>query len=419
MGELERRRSQLFNLLPDNSVSLVFSGVSKVRSEDAYYDFHANRNFFYLTGIEQENSIAMFIKCPGERRVYLFLDEYNELKERWTGRRLSFEEAGEISGLANIYSVETFEQMLQMAVSKDNNVYGKIDTVLIDLSDEIKIKTNVSTQKFAEELKKKYYHIKIENLYPLVVDLRMIKSDEEVKNLEEAINATSTGINDLLLNLKPGVVEHELSDRFEFYGKTHGRKELAFETICAAGSDATIMHHPIRQQVGVIRKDDLVLFDLGYRHNGYCADISRTFPVSGSFNEKQRKVYEAVLNCNKAVIEHVKPGITIMDLQEFAINFLRGEAIRLGLMSKDDDIKKYYIHNVSHYLGLDTHDVGDRKKLLRPGNVITVEPGLYFVEDGIGVRIEDDVLVTETGSRCLSRGIKKEISDIERILKNR
>lgn len=419
MGDLENRRHQFFNLLPDNSVALVFSGVSKIRSEDEFYDFHANRNFFYLTGIEQENSIAMFIKCPGEKKIYLFLDEYNELKERWTGKRLTFEEASRISSLSNVYSNQTFEQMLQMSLSNNNNIYGKINKVLIDLSDEIKVKTNVSTQKFAEDLKKKYFYLNIENLYPYIVDLRMVKSDEEVHNLEEAINATSTGINDLLLNLRPGMEEHELSDRFEYYGKTHGRRELAFETICATGVDATIMHHPIKQQTGVIKKDDLILFDLGYRHNGYCADISRTFPVSGTFNEKQRKVYEAVLNCNKAVIEYAKPGITLYDLQEFAIGFLKGEAVRLGLIHKDDDIKKYYIHNVSHFLGLDTHDVGDRKRLLVPGNVITVEPGLYFVEDGIGVRIEDDVLITSTGSRCLSRGIKKEISDIERMLKNR
>ena len=137
------------------------------------------------------------------------------------------------------------------------------------------------------------------------------------------------------------------------------------------------------------------------------------------FTELQRKIYEAVLNCNKAVIEYIKPGLTIMNLQEFAIEFLKKECVRLGLLKEEDDIKKYYIHNVSHYLGMDTHDVGDRNKPLEAGNIITVEPGLYFVEDGIGVRIEDDVLVTSTGSRCLSRGIKKEISDIEKLLKNR
>lgn len=419
MSELSLRREKLFASIPENSVVLLFSGVSKIVSEDEYYPFVANRNFFYLTGIEQENSTLMLIKTPGEHKTYLFLDEYNELKERWTGKRLTFEKASQISDLENIYSNNTFEEMLSMALAKENNMYGQISNLFIDLSNEIKIKENCSTQIFAKEIEEKYPHLKIENIYSYVVELRLVKSDLEVRQLEEAINATSTGINDLLLNLKVGVVEHELSDRFEYYGKTHGRRKLSFETIVATGKNATILHHPISQQEGVVKDGDLVLFDLGYQYNGYSADISRTFPVNGTFTDFQRRVYEAVLNCNKAVIDYVKPGLTILELQEFAISFFKKECKRLNLIKDEEEISKLYIHNVSHFLGLDTHDVGDRKRPLVPGNVITVEPGLYFVNEGVGVRIEDDVLVTETGSRCLSRGIKKEISDIEKMLKHR
>ena len=194
---------------------------------------------------------------------------------------------------------------------------------------------------------------------------------------------------------------------------------MAFETIYAVGKDATILHHPITQQVGQLKEGELILFDLGYKENGYCADISRTYPINGTFNDLQRRVYEAVLITNKAVIDYVKPGLTIADLQEYAISILKREAMRLKLIENEEEISKLYIHNVSHFLGLDTHDVGDRKRPLRAGNVITVEPGLYFVDKEIGVRIEDDVLVTENGSRCLSRNIKKEIEDIEKLLKNR
>jgi len=419
MSELSIRREKLFASIPENSVVLLFSGVSKIVSEDEYYPFVANRNFFYLTGIEQENSTLMLIKTPGEHKSYLFLDEYNELKERWTGKRLSFEKASQISDLDNIYSNNTFEEMLSMALAKENNMYGQISNLFIDLSNEIKIKENCSTQIFAKEMEEKYPHLKIENIYSYVVELRLVKSDLEVRQLEEAINATSTGINDLLLNLKVGVIEHELSDRFEYYGKTHGRRKLSFETIVATGKDATILHHPISQQEGVVKDGELVLFDLGYQYNGYSADISRTFPVNGTFTDFQRRVYEAVLNCNKAVIDYVKPGLTILELQEYAISFFKKECKRLNLIKDEEEISKLYIHNVSHFLGLDTHDVGDRKRPLVPGNVITVEPGLYFVNEGVGVRIEDDVLVTETGSRCLSRGIKKEFSDIEKMLKHR
>ncbi len=419
MIEFETRRQKLFEILPENSVALVFSGVSKIRSEDEFFPFYANRNFFYLTGIEQEHSVLMLIKCTGEKRQYLFLDDHDEIKERWTGKRLSFEEAIEISSLNNVYSTSTFLSMFEMALSNDNNTYGMIDTLLLDLSDELKIAKNLSTQLYAKELEQKYPRLTIQNLYPLIVDLRTIKSEYEIRQLEEAINNTNTGITDLLASYRLGMYEHELSDRFEYYGKTHGRKSLSFETICAVGKDATILHHPITQQVGQVKEGELILFDLGYKENGYCADISRTYPINGTFNELQRKVYEAVLTANKEVINYVKPGLTIGDLQEYAISILKREALRLKLIESEEEISKVYIHNVSHFLGLDTHDVGDRKRPLKAGNVITVEPGLYFVDKGIGVRIEDDVLVTENGSRCLSRGIKKEIDDIERLLRNR
>ncbi len=419
MSEFETRRKNLFDSLPDNSVTLLFSGVSKIRSEDDHYPFYANRNFYYLTGIKQENSILMLIKCPGEKKIYLFMDEHDEVKERWTGKRLSFDEAKDISSLDNIYSTTTFDSMLDMALSKDNNFYGKIDYLLLDLSDELKIKSNQSTKTFGDEMKNKYPHLTIENVYPLVVNLRLKKSEWEVRQLEEAINITNTGINDLLSFYEFGMFEHELADRFEYYGKTHGRRELSFETIVATGKNAVILHHPVSQQVGQIKDGDLILFDLGYRYNGYSADISRTFPVNGTFNDVQRRIYEAVLTCNKAVINDVKPGLTIAQLQEKAIGYLKAECLRLGLIKDPEEITKLYIHNVSHFLGMDTHDVGDRNRPLEPGNVITVEPGLYFVDLGIGVRIEDDVLVTKDGSRCLSRGIKKEIADIERMLKHR
>ena len=213
------------------------------------------------------------------------------------------------------------------------------------------------------------------------------------------------------------MIEHELADYFELYGRLHDRSPLAFSTIIASGKNATCLHYPTQNEA--IKDSDLVLFDLGYSHNGYSADISRTFPVNGKFSGLQAKVYEAVLNCNKAVIAMVKPGLTIKDLQDFAVEFLRKECLRLGLMKEDDDIRNYYYHNVSHHLGLDTHDISDRNKLLENGNVITVEPGLYFANYGIGVRIEDDVLVSEDGPIVLSKNIAKEMSDIERLMRTR
>ena len=419
MNEFEQRRLKLFDSMPDFSLALIYAGVAKIVSEDEFYPFEANRNFFYLTGIEQENSVLMMVKAPGEKKSFLFLDEYNEVKERWTGKKIKYDDAKDISGISNVYSNNTFKSMLEMSLGKEYNPYGHIDVVYLDLSDELKIGPNMSTQLYKKQLEEEYPELKVENIYESIVELRLVKSPYEIAQLEEAINVTSTGINDILSFMRPGYYEHELADRFEYYGKSHGRRKLSFETIIGTGKDATVLHHPIAQQVQQIETGDLILFDLGYKHNGYCADISRTYPVNGVFSGKQKEIYEVVLACNKAVIEFVKPGLTIPDLQQFTIDFLKHECLKRKLINNDEDILKYYIHNVSHFLGLDTHDVGGRSRKLVPGNVITVEPGLYFVEDGIGVRIEDDVLVTEEGSRCLSKCIKKEVEDVEKLLRSR
>ena len=417
--ELKNRRNNLFNAIEDNSLVLIYSGVSKIKSEDSYHPFSSNRHFFYLTGIDQENSVLMMIKTQGERKTYLFIDEYNELKERWTGKRLRFDVAGRMSDIENVYTNSNLESMLDMALDSSKAMYGHIDNLYLDLSDEIKVATNKSTQVLKSEFEARYVGLNVLNVYPIITSLRMIKSQEEVNNIVEAINITNTGINDLLLQLRFGMYEYELSYRFEYYGKTHGRRELAFETICATGRDATIMHHPISQQTTSIKDGDLILFDLGYQYNGYSADISRTYPVNGVFTDQQKKVYQAVLNCNKAVIAYAKPGLLISDLQDYAKKILKEECVKYGLLKPEDDIVKYYIHNVSHHLGLDTHDASDRSKPLAPGMVITVEPGLYFVDEGIGVRIEDDVLITEEGATNLSKGIVKEIAEIEKLFKTK
>ena len=419
MSELEGRRERLFASMKENSALIVFSGVGKVCSEDELYPFQSNRNFFYLTNIEQDHSALIMIKGIGERRTYLFIDEYSELKEKWTGKRLSFEMAESISDIHSVYSMNSLESMLSLILAKDNNQYGNISTLYVDLSPELKIADSLSTIEYSKNLNAEYSHIEIENAYPLIRDLRMIKTPEEVENIVRAIELTNTGICQMLINLKPGLYEYELSDMFEFYGRSHDRHPLAFSTIVAAGASATCLHHPVEQQDALIKESDLVLFDLGYSHNGYSADISRTYPVNGVYSGTQKLIYQAVLECNKAVIEFVTPGKTIADLQEFAKEFLKKKCVEYKLMTEDEDIVKYYYHNVSHHLGLDTHDASVRERPLENGNVFTVEPGLYFAKFGIGVRIEDDVLLKDGKAEVLSKCIAKEISDIEKLFATR
>ena len=418
--ELENRRKKVFDQMKDNSVAIFFSGVSKVASEDEYLPFVANKNFFYLTNIKQEHSALMLIKGIGERRTYLFIDPYSELKEKWTGKRLTTDNAMALSDIKNIYTTDNFETMLKLALTNENNQYGNIDCVYLDLtSPEQKLKDGFFMNDLSLKLKLDYSDKEIVDIYPIMKDLRMVKSPFEIECLIKAIEKTNGGIANLINKLSPGLVEHELADLFEMYGRAHDRAPLAFSTIIASGKNATCLHYPYEQQNDVIRNDDLVLFDLGYSYNGYSADISRTFPVSGKFNDLQRKVYEAVLNCNKSVIAMARPGLAIKDLQEHATEFLRKECIRLNLMDPSDDIRNYYYHNVSHHLGLDTHDIATRETPLTNGCVITVEPGLYFAKYGIGVRIEDDVLITLDGAVVLSKNIVKEIDEIERLMNRR
>jgi len=417
MLELVNRRMNLLEQMKENSVAILFAGVSKIASEDEGLPFVVNRNFYYFTNIEQEESVLVLVKGIAEKRAYLFIQEYNELKEKWTGKRITNEQANKTSSIQNVYSLNNFENILGLILDKDGGQFGKIENVYLDLSKELKIGDGLYTTDYANKLQEKYPNIKIENVYPLVRDLRMIKSSYEIEQMVKAINATNSGIGNLIKNIRVGMKEYELADMFEYYGKVNGRHQLAFNTIIASGKNATCLHYPT--QTDTIKEGDMVLFDLGFRNDVYCADISRTYPVNGRFNEIQKAIYSAVLNCNKAVIRYAKPGLTIQDLQDYATEFLKAECIKNKLMSKDDDIRKYYYHNVSHHLGLDTHDTSVRERPLQEGNVITVEPGLYFANYGIGVRIEDDVLIRNGGNEVLSAGVRKEIEDIEQIFKTR
>ena len=418
MIELESRRRKVFDQMKDNSIAIFFSGVSKIASEDEYLPFCVNKNFFYLTNIKQEHSALLLIKGIGERREYLFVDPYSELKEKWTGKRLTVDAASAISDIKNIYTTDNFETILSLALANDKNQYGDIDCIYLDLSSpEQKLKDDFFMRDLFMKLKIDYTNKEIVDVYPILRDLRMVKSQAEVEAIVKAIEKTNNGISYLVNKVGPGYMEYELADNFEMYGRSHDRTPLAFSTIIAGGKNATCLHYPTQNDS--LKNDDLVLFDLGYAYEGYSADISRTFPVSGKFNPLQRTIYEAVLGCNKAVIAYAKPGLTLKDLQEYATEYLKQQCIKYKLMEPNDDIRNYYYHSVSHHLGLDTHDISLREKPLEKGNVITVEPGLYFAKYGIGVRIEDDILITLDGAVCLSKNIAKEVDEIERMMANR
>lgn len=415
--EYEQRREKLFEKLDDGSITILFAGVAKKKSGDADYDFCVNRNFYYLTGIEQDNSILMLVKADGETSTYLFIDEKDIKKEQWIGFKLTDDEAREISNIENVCLRSSFDGKLSVALSKGMTHFGEIKKIYLDLEKELKIDECKSTNEFKNELLAKYPSIQVEDVYDKIMKLRIIKSPAEIELIKDAIHTTDVALRNVLSKMEAGRFEYNLRNIFEFTVKEDLNATLAFPSIVAGGKNAVILHYPNAQDM--IKEGDLVLLDVGACKSNYCADISRTYPISGKYSELQAKIYSIVLNCNKQTAKFIRPGILLKEVQQFALDFLAEECFAQGLIESKEDIRNVYYHSVSHHLGLDTHDGNDRDSKLEPGMVITCEPGLYFKDYGIGVRIEDDVLVTEDGSEVLSKDVMKEIDEIETILRDK
>lgn len=414
--EYALRREKLIEKLDDGSVTIIFAGVGKKRSADEDYDFVVNRNFYYLTGIEQDNSILMLVKSDGEVLTYLFIDEKDPKVEKWIGIKLTDDEAREISGIKNVCLRSSFEGKMLAAFNEQMTHFGQINKLYLDLEDELKIDKCKSTKEFASEISAKLPNLKIEDVHDKIMKLRIIKSEAEIELIRDAIHTTDVALRNVLSKLKEASYEYNLRNIFEFTVKEDLNATLAFHSIVAAGKNAVILHYPSAQDV--LKDGDLVLLDVGACKSNYCADISRTYPLDGKFSELQKKIYSIVLDCNKQTAKFIRPGIALKEVQDFALNFLAEECFEKGLIPSKDRIRDVYYHSVSHHLGLDTHDGTDRDSLLEPGMIITCEPGLYFKEYGIGVRIEDDVLVTKEGSEVLSADLIKEVEDIEKILRS-
>jgi Xaa-Pro aminopeptidase len=415
--EMLSRREKLFAKMEDFSVLVLFSGVEKKSSADANYNFVINKNFYYMTQIEQPDSMFVMVKTPTSRETYLFISPYDETKEKWTGKLLTSDEAREISRVDNILLNSTFDPKLDILINSIKEMHGDNCNVYIDLDDELKIASRTTTKEFKDSIQNRYDNIVIFNAYNLLVDLRMIKSYEEINRIEQAIMYTKSGIDSVMQEIKPDMFEYELLAEFEYTLRKKYNTKVSFDTIAASGRNSAILHYPTPNDV--LKDGDLMLFDLGAQCSNYCADVSRTFPINGKYSDFQLKLYNEVLKANEIVIMSVVPGVTIAELQQIAIRSLSKSLMDLGLIQKEEDYIKYYFHNVSHHLGLDTHDPSFRDRPLEPGNIITVEPGLYIKELGIGIRIEDDILVTKTGNMNLTISIPKNAAEIERLLGSR
>lgn len=398
----KNNRSKVLESIDDNSLLILFAGKAPKKTADEKYPFTPNRNFYYLTGIDEENHILVLSKINGKTNKYLFIKEVDPIAEKWEGKTIRKEEVSEICMIEDVKYLGEFNNFIEKVVLNKEEI-----NIYLDLE------AGNTSYKYVNEIKHKYYNINIKNAFKLIGNLRLIKTDEEVSRIRKAIDITIEGVKELMRNSKSGIKEYELEAYFDFICKKNGVKDFAFKTIAAAGKNATVLHYVTNDSE--LKDGDLILFDLGAQYKYYNGDISRTFPINGKFTERQKEVYNAVLRVNEKVIKEMKPGVKFVDLNKKAKDWISEECISLGLMTEKDDVSKFYYHSIGHSLGMDTHDIEleNRDVTFEPGMIYTVEPGIYIENEGIGIRIEDDVLITEDGNEVLTKEMIKTVEEIE------
>ena len=404
-------RDNLLDKIKDNSIVILFAGKAIQKTGDQTYPFIPNRNFYYLTGIKEEDHILVMTKINGVKSSKLYIKDIDLEMEKWVGKSIRKEEAEEIAAVDEVKFKSQFDGDIHgmITMKEEINLY-------LDLERMSANREGTISHRFANEITTKYPQVRINNVYSKIGELRLKKSQEEVDKIKKAIEITKSGIEKLMSEARVGMKEYELEAYFDFNCKVKGATGLAFTTIAAAGENATTLHYVDNNCE--LKENDLILFDLGAEYNCYNADISRTFPVNGKFTERQKEVYNAVLRVNEEIINLIKPVMKYKYVNEKATELIAEECIKLGLIKDKSEVRKYYYHSIGHSLGMDTHDIETphRDIIFEPGVVFTVEPGIYIAEEGIGIRIEDDILVTEDGVINLSSDIIKTVEEIENFM---
>ncbi len=398
------KRLELIEKLPNNSVLVLYSGKAPEWSGDQKYRFSINKNFYYVTGIEEENYIYVAEKRDVINEV-IFIERDNDIRIiKFSGHKKSKEQIYDLTKIKNIKYVDEFEEVLEQSELEGYNVYLEFNR-----------QNNEFYQKFKLKMGDMFENLKIIDINPMISEMRLKKESCEIENIKRAIEITKQGIMNMLKNTSKCMFENEIEAYYDYEIKSNGVFEKAFDSIVASGSNAAILHY--EKNNAKLYEGDLVLVDLGVKVENYSSDISRTFPVRGKFSERQKTIYNIVLKAQKDTINGVKSGMTLRELNVITKNSFIQSCKQIGLINEDQEIENYYYHSVSHPLGLDTHDCREYANKIEEGMVITIEPGLYIQEEGIGIRIEDDILVTANSCEVLSESIPKEIDEIEEIMK--
>ncbi|MGV8905970.1 MAG: aminopeptidase P N-terminal domain-containing protein [Acetobacterium sp.] len=384
-----KNRQYLGKILDNNSIAIVYSGREISMTADTYYPFYANNNFYYLTGITEPEVLLVLMKnSQGVVNETLFIEEADPQKEKWVGKKISKIEAQVLSGIKEIH--------YRQAMLKELQTSGKSELLYFDF----KVPRQQSFKTEDPDLKLRLKECELNDLHPIFAKMRMIKTPEEVTMIKKANAITKKSFKTMAAELKPGIYEYELAALFEYCVKKEGADGLAFETIAAAGKNATTLHYVSNRSK--TKSGELILFDLGARVQGYCGDISRTLAVNSDMTATQEKVWNIVKAVQKELIRAYKPGALMKELQTLTKALFLDKCGSAGFRPENGDITEFYYHGIGHSLGLDTHDLHPEGDLiLAPGMVMTVEPGLYMKELELGIRIEDDVVITAQGCEVL------------------
>ena len=413
-----RNRKRLADLLEPGAMAIVHANDILPANADGVLPFVQNRDLYYLSGVDQEETVVIIFPDAAEEkdREILFVRETSELLSIWEGEKLSKEQAVGVSGIGQVNWSSSFEAHFHRLMPQARSVY-------LATNEHLRAQVVVETRnaRFIKECQGRYPLHEYRRLAPLMDELRVIKDKVELEQLQKAIDLTETGFRRALGFIKPGVGEWEIEAEYlhEFVSKRS--KGFAYPPIVGSGKNACVLHYVDNNET--CSDGEMVLMDVGAEWANWNADMTRTVPVNGRFTERQRDVYNSVLSVQRGSMDFLRPGVTQQEWRDYTIELMEAELIRLGLIDADDAkeqdpnnrhlVKKYYMHGIGHHLGLDVHDVGNAYEPIKEGMVFTVEPGIYIREENLGVRIEDNILIGPEKNLNLFENFPVEVEEIE------
>jgi Xaa-Pro aminopeptidase len=416
---IENRKRFSKNLKP-NSIALFVSNDAMPTNADGQMGFVQNSDLFYLSGVDQEDTILLIYPDAknGEHKEILFVKETNETIAIWEGAKLTKAQAEATSGIKTVHWTHHFEQILQTIIFQAEHIY-------LNSNEHARQHNLLETAqvRFNKKITCNFpLHI-IERTAPVMHQLRAIKSAYEIELMQEACNITEKGFRRLLHFVKPGVMEYEIEAELIHEFIRNRSRGFAYTPIVASGENACVLHYIANNKT--CKSGDVLLLDVAAEYANYASDLTRCLPVSGKFTKRQKQVYNAVLRVMKGATQMLKAGNTFTEYNKAVGELMEKELIDLKLLSLNDikkqnpklpAYKKYYMHSTSHFLGIDVHDVGDYNRKMESGMVFTCEPGIYILEEQLGIRLENDVLITTKGNTDLMRNIPIEAEEIELLM---